>query len=273
MRITTALLGRGLAALFVLSLVPARPALAQMGQTDDDWCRQTSSGDRASYCEVREASVVGLPSLVDVDGGQNGGISVEAWDRQEVVVRTRIVGMADTEAEARQVATDVRVTTDNGRMRAEGPSRGGGRSWSVSWRVSVPREMPLRLNAHNGGISVAGVHADIDIETRNGGLHLTDLGGHVRAETRNGGVTVALSGARWDGDLLDVETTNGGVHVTLPEGYAAHLETGTTNGGIRVDFPITVQGRINRNISADLNGGGPTIRVMTRNGGVRIERR
>ncbi len=273
MRITTALLGRGLAALFVLSLTPARPALAQVAQTDDEWCRQAYGGDQASYCEVREASVAGLPARVDVDGGQNGGISVEAWDRQEVVVRTRIVGVADTDVEARQMATDVRVTTDGGRIRAEGPRKSGDRNWWVSWRVSVPREMPLRLNAYNGGISVTGVRSDIDVETHNGGLHMVDLGGHVRAETRNGGVTVSLSGARWDGDLLDVETTNGGVRVTLPDGYAAHLEAGTTNGGIRIDFPITVQGRINRNISTDLNGGGPTIRVMTRNGWVRIERR
>jgi len=273
MKTATGFLGRGLAALIVLSLTLAGPALAQVRQTDDDWCRQSYGGDRASYCEVREASVAGLPSRVDVDGAQNGGISVEAWDRQEVLVRARIVGVADTDAEARQIAADVRVTTDGGRVRADGPSRGNDRSWWVSWRVSVPRDMPLKLSTRNGGISVTGVHSDIDAETNNGGLHLTDLGGHVRAETRNGGVTVALSGTRWDGDLLDVETTNGGVHVMLPEGYAAHLEAGTTNGGIRVDFPITVQGRINRNISTDLNGGGPTIRVITRNGGVRIERR
>ena len=180
MRTTTALLGRGLAALLVLSLTPARPALAQVRRTDDDWCRRSYSGDRASYCEVREEPVAGLPT---------------------------------------------------------------------------------------------GVRSDMDLQTRNGGLHLTDLGGHVRAETRNGGVTVELTGQRWNGDLLDVETTNGGVRVALPVGYAAHLETGTTNGGIRVDFPITVQGRLNKNISADLNGGGPTIRVMTRNGSVRIEQR
>jgi len=269
----TAVLGRGLAALLVLSLTPARPALAQAAQTDDDWCRQSYSGRQASYCEVREESLPGLPSRVDVDGGQNGGIAVEAWDRPDVVVRARVVGVADTDAEARQVAADVRLATESGRIRAEGPSRSGDRNWWVSWRVSVPRSMPLKLTGHNGGVSVTGVHAAIDVETQNGGLHLTDLGGHVRAETRNGGVNVALSGTRWDGDLLDVETTNGGVHVAVPDGYAAHLETGTTNGGIRIDFPVTVQGRINRNISTDLNGGGPTIRVMTRNGGVRIERR
>ena len=130
MTTTTALLGRGLAALVVLSLTPGRPALAQAPQTDDDWCSRVSSDRQATFCEVREERLSGLPARVDVDGGQNGGVSVEAWDRPEVLVRVRIVGVADTDAEARQIAAEVGVTTDGGGVRANGPSRGGGRqSW------------------------------------------------------------------------------------------------------------------------------------------------
>jgi hypothetical protein len=59
----------------------------------------------------------------------------------------------------------------------------------------------------------------------------------------------------------------------IPEDYRARLETGTVNGGFRIDFPITIQGRITRRrITTDLNGGGPTIRAVTTNGGVVIRR-
>jgi hypothetical protein len=58
----------------------------------------------------------------------------------------------------------------------------------------------------------------------------------------------------------------------VPTGYSAHLETGTTNGSLRFDFPITVQGQLNRRLSVDLGDGGPTIRVVTTNGGVTIKR-
>ena len=165
------------------------------------------------------------------------------------------------------------VSTDGGRVRADGPARDRDEHWWVSWRVSVPRALALRLEATNGSISVAGVRSRIDLETTNGSLRLADLGGDVHGRTRNGSVRVDLSGRRWDGAGLTVETTNGSVRLAIPDAYAAHLEAGTRNGSVRIDFPITVQGRLNRDISTDLGGGGPPIRVTTRNGSVRVERK
>ena len=40
-----------------------------------------------------------------------------------------------------------------------------------------------------------------------------------------------------------------------------------------IDFPVTVQGRLDRQISADIGAGGPTIRVRTHNGGVRVTKK
>ena len=74
----------------------------------------------------------------------------------------------------------------------------------------------------------------------------------------------------WRGKGLDLETTNGGINLSIPREYNARLETGTTNGGMRIDFPVTVQGQIGRRIQTQLGAGGPLVRVMTTNGGVRI---
>jgi hypothetical protein len=60
--------------------------------------------------------------------------------------------------------------------------------------------------------------------------------------------------------------------MSVPENYSAHLETGTVNGHLSVDFPVTVQGRITRELAVNLGSGGPTVRAMTTNGGVRIKR-
>jgi DUF4097 and DUF4098 domain-containing protein YvlB len=83
---------------------------------------------------------------------------------------------------------------------------------------------------------------------------------------------VELTGDRWDGETLDVKTTNGGIVMTIPENYSAHLETGTVNGGLSIDFPVTVQGRITRELAVNLGSGGATVRATTTNGGVRIKR-
>ena len=44
------------------------------------------------------------------------------------------------------------------------------------------------------------------------------------------------------------------------------------NGNLSIDFPVTVQGRITRELAVNLGSGGPTIRAMTTNGGVRVKR-
>ncbi len=63
------------------------------------------------------------------------------------------------------------------------------------------------------------------------------------------------------------------MHVRIPEQYSARLETGTVNGGLNIDFPITVSGRVDRQITADLGAGGAPIRVRTHNGGVKISKK
>jgi DUF4097 and DUF4098 domain-containing protein YvlB len=152
---------------------------------------------------------------------------------------------------------------------------------SVSYDISVPRNTDLKLNAHNGGISIDSVEGRLGFETMNGGVSLRNVSGDVRGRTTNGGVHVALSGGSWQGSGLDVQTTNGGVSLVIPESYAANIETGTTNGGYRSDIPslnITTENvsgnmshrRRGGSIKTALNGGGAPIRLVTTNGGIRI---
>jgi hypothetical protein len=257
-----------------LFLVPGL-VLAQKIDTieDDDWCKRSKHDSYDGYrlCEVREFSVSDLDEL-EVEGGPNGGIAVEGWGREHVLVRARVTAHARTQERAADIMEDITVGIQDSEVRADGP-RTGRKSWySVSWHVYTPYEIDLDLDAHNGGISIFDVEGDIRFETVNGGVDLDGLAGDVKGETTNGGVNVRLTGDSWDGAGLDVETTNGGVTIIVPEGYNAELESRTTNGGIHVDFPIMVQGKIDRRLRTTLGAGGPTIRAETTNGGVHLER-
>ena len=145
----------------------------------------------------------------------------------------------------------------------------------MSYRINVPRRTDLDLNASNGGITISGVSGNLRFDTTNGGVRLADLGGRVNGRHANGGLTVDLSGDRWDGEGIDVETSNGGVTLAIPDNYNAELEARTINGGLRIDFPITIQGELSarRGITTTLGSGGPTVRVRTNNGGLKIGRR
>jgi len=277
-----------------VALSLAAPALAQTPQlravADEDWCNdEYSEHDRSRTCTVYEATwAAGAP--ISVDGRPNGGIQVQGWNRGEVRLRAKVVTMADDDAEARQIASQVRVQTGP-TIRAEGPSRmeGRHRSWRVSYKLDVPVNSALSLESTNGGIHLQNLEGDISFTTTNGGLHLKDVGGKVNGRTTNGGVHLELEGTEWRGEGLDLVTTNGGVHVQVPRGYNARLEVGTTNGRVHGDVAGVQssdedaengaddagvrRGRHDRrrkNVNVVLGSGGRLLRIRTTNGGVHV---
>lgn len=236
-------------------------------ECNDNW----DNGRLANHCEIQEQTIASTGTLA-VDARKNGGISVKGWDRNEVLVRSRVQASAPTQSEADDIAKQIRVQTGSGRIFAEGPAVREDHNWSVSYEVFVPRRSDVSLKTYNGGLTIADVTGHIEFTALNGGVVLRRVGGNVQGSTTNGGLVVELSGDRWDGETLDVRTTNGGIVMSVPENYSAHLETGTVNGNLSIDFPVTVQGRITRELAVNLGSGGATVRAMTTNGGVKIRR-
>jgi hypothetical protein len=210
--------------------------------------------------------------MISVDSGKNGGISVKGSDRNDVLVRARVESSGISRGDAEQLGKQIRIETGGSRIHSSGPEQKRDAWWSVTFEILVPHRSNLSLTAHNGGIAISDVNGRIDFNGLNGGVVLRRVGGKVHGSTTNGGLVVELNGSRWDGEELNVKTTNGGVVMSVPENYSARLETGTVNGHVSTDFPITVQGRITKELSMDLGSGGPTVRATTTNGGVRLKR-
>lgn len=259
----------------VLGLAGLAPVAAQQLAQSQDWCRdQRWDRDRYGVCEVRQYTLMSGAGTLSIDAAPNGGIQVTGGPRGDVLIEARVVATADSEARAREIASNVRIDAVSDKVSADGPKGLERREgWHVSYRVSVPTQTSLSLRSSNGGISVSDVEGRIEARTVNGGVKFTNLAGEVTGRTSNGGVDVDLSGATWVGAGLDVETSNGGVRIRIPEQYSARLEAGTVNGGFDIDFPLTVQGRIDREVAANLGAGGPLIRVRTNNGGLKVTKK
>lgn len=222
-------------------------------------------------CEVRE-STMPYAGQLNVDGRQNGGVTVKGWDRADILVRARVEGSGETDGDAKAIAAQVRVNASAGRVAAEGPSTSGpGNSWwSVSYEIFAPHNANLEIVANNGGIHLADLRGNIQFKTRNGGVHVARLGGAVKGVTVNGGIHVELTGSRWDGQGLDLESNNGGVHVEIPSNYSAEFEASTRNGGLHSDFGGVSKSE--KRIRTSLGSGGALVRVVTTNGGVHLGR-
>lgn len=241
-------------------------------RSDEGWCeREWRGGDQERRCVVLTAEVADAGRL-EVDGGMNGGVTVEGWGGDRVRVSARVWAQARSESRAQELVEEIRLRADDGRLSADGPDTDRREGWGVNWVVSVPHETDLDIDTHNGGISVTDVRGRMRFEAMNGGVHLERLAGDVEGRTTNGGLRIELEGERWQGEGLDVETFNGGVSVYVPEGYSAQFVTSTVNGGIDLDFPVTVRGRLGRRLDVALGDGGPMVRAVTTNGGVRVAR-
>src|SRR5262245_31181348 len=118
-----------------IALTASAPVTAQTdrGSRFMDNCRRNNWNDYAQVCEVRDYTIAGLRALV-VDGRANGGISVYGWDRSDIKVVALVQAQAESEAEANDIAREISISTNNGDIRALGPTRSRRHeSWSVSY--------------------------------------------------------------------------------------------------------------------------------------------
>jgi len=145
---------------------------------------------------------------------------------------------------------------------------------------------PLKANTGSGSIEATGLSGRVDLETGSGDIRADmHAAPDVKAQTGSGGirlrgVTGGLYAETGSGDI-DVEGqpgTNwkletGSGSITLDTGGRAKfsLDATTGSGSVHSDPPISTHGSLERHhISGDINGGGPTVRVETGSGDVRI---
>ena len=229
-------------------------------------------GHRGHACELRQTVLPFTNGLLSV-AGINGGIEVTGEDRRDIALEARVTAQDSNENDAVALLHRIQIETQ-GTIRATGPTTIGwsSQSWSVSYRLRVPRHLAAQLHTENGSIELTDLDGSINAETTNGPLNLANLAGTVHARTVNGGLDVRLAGNQWHGGGLDARSTNGGVSVKASEHYSAHLVADTVNGGISVDLPVAGEGHPRHHLDANLGQGGATLHLQTVNGGIEIEK-
>jgi DUF4097 and DUF4098 domain-containing protein YvlB len=233
-------------------------------------------GSEARSCEIRE-STLGPSGSLQIEPGHNGRIVVKGWSQNSVRVRAVVETWAPSDAGARNLTSQVHVDAGGGLIRATGPEnngflQNGDEGWAVSFEVFAPWSTDLKLESHNGGITVSDIRGRITFQTHNGSINLARIAGDVSGETHNGAIQAELQGNTWEGRQLELSTYNGGITLSMPASYSASLQTETARGRVLSDFPVTLTGRIDSS-KRDFNigAGGPLIKVSTHNGAIRLK--
>lgn len=230
---------------------------------------------------------------------RNGGITVEAWDRNEVRVEAvkQVKGPSAEKAREAMKALRIEVQPSAGALRIltryprnEGDGffdwlSGSSVNMSVTYKIKAPRELVADLQSTNGGVRLVGTRGRAGLTTTNGGISVEDVEGDLRLRSTNGALTVTNAAGTLDGvttnggitaQLTEVDgdislrTTNGGVTLRLPESLRATVDVATSNGGIHSDLAVEGGEKTRRSLTGDINGGGSKVFVRSTNGGVRL---
>lgn len=293
-------------AVALLLALPAHDLVAQARQTtgrDLDWTGRVRDG-----ATVR---VLTFNGDVAVTGAAGDALEVQGRARGREEQRARVTfevlehadGVTICARTEWQRCTEGGVESVPGARRRNQPGAG-----AADLTVRLPRGAMLSASSGNGDVRVADAGRDVRASSGNGDVEVRGAGGAVRASTGNGPVTV--SGARGGvtassgNGRITVETSegpvkastgngsidvrmaslrgvedmefssgNGRVTVRLPADFAGRLDLGTGRGDAYSDFPITVQGRLQRSrLQGTVGSGGPTVRLRSGNGDVEVRR-
>ena len=140
------------------------------------------------------------------------------------------------------------------------------RNISIDYEIEAPAETYLEAGSGSGNITDEGVGINAKLSTGSGEIHATGLHGGFSAGTGSGNIKVGGTPASpWH-----LETGSGNVEFWAGNA-ALTLDAETGSGSIHTDKEMLTQGASGRHhITGKINGGGPTVRIETGSGDIRV---
>ncbi|HTW49390.1 MAG TPA: DUF4097 family beta strand repeat-containing protein [Acidobacteriaceae bacterium] len=163
--------------------------------------------------------------------------------------------------------TQLEANSGSGDLRLQdvgGPLKAGTGSGSIQASGATGI---VTLQTGSGDIR-ADLHAaqDVKAQTGSGGIHMQGVAGSLYAQTGSGDIEVAGQ------PTLGWKIHTGSGSVTLNTGSSRFtLDATTGSGDVHSDPPLTTHGSLERHhVQGDINGGGPTVQIVTGSGDIRI---
>lgn len=232
----------------------------------------------ADFKDVNKTVALHANGSVEIET-HKGSIRVSTWDRPEVDIQARIEAEPGTTVDRRRFdATEVRIDSspDSVRMKTYYPdfnwccSFEDGNNPEVRYTVRMPKTARLIIRDHRSNTEVAGLQGALDLTTQRGSAHIQGLGGALHLDTHRGDVQVEFSSFSANSSVTNYRGT---VDLSMPKGSRFDLQTNSgRRGSIETDFSVMTRAfsRRSESVHGAVNGGGPTLKIETERGEVRV---
>jgi len=235
----------------------------------------------------------------------SGDIHLTRGSANEVKIHARVHSQDANEAdEVQKIAANPPIEQSGNTVRIGAQHERRTNHISIDYDIEAPADAALQAESGSGNINDDGVGEGAKLETGSGNIMATGLEGGFKTETGSGNIAIENTG---EGDAkaetgsgrievkgvrgaLTAETGSGEIKaegtpsspwkleagsgsIELATGGAAvNLDASTGSGEIKTDRAVATEGSSDHHhIHAQLNGGGPEVRVETGSGDIRIE--
>lgn len=242
--------------------------------------------------ETRRFNYGGTVTLI---GAPRGAVTVEGWSRNEVELTAEIELKAETEADLDQLAkvntfvfdedlNHISILTVGTHDRAyikksakNFPKKLLNLPWKIDYRLRVPANTDLEINAGYGPVRLSGVEGAMRLTATESETALTLTGGTVSVTITAGNVLLAIPVRSWRGGGADIRVATGVLNVELPAGFSGDVDADILFSGKIVN---TYEGLVSREkpgitertVRGRAGAGGAFFKFTVGNGTVNLKR-
>lgn len=242
--------------------------------------------------ETRRFSYGGTVTLI---AAPRGAVTVEGWTRNEVELTADIELKGPTEADLDQLAkvnsfvfdedlNHLSVLTTGTHDRAymkrsakNFPKKLLNMPWKIDYRLRVPVNTDLEVNAGHGTVKLSGVEGALRLSATESDTALSLTGGVVSTTVTAGSITLSIPARSWRGAGADVRIASGTINVDLQPGFSGDIDAEVLRTGKIVNTYEGLASRekpgiTERTVRARAGAGGAYFKFTVGDGTVNIRR-
>jgi len=243
----------------------------------------------------RESHRFNYGGTVTLVAAPRGSVTVEGWSRNEVELTANIELKGPTEADLDQLAAVNNFVFDEDmnhlsilttgthdrdymkRTAKNFPKKLLNMPWKIDYRLRVPINTDLEVNAGHGEVKLSGVEGALRISATESDTALTLTGGTISTTVTAGSITLSIPARSWRGSGADIRIASGTINVDLQPGFSGDIDAEVLRTGKIVSTYEGLASRekpgiTERTVRARAGAGGAFFRFTVGDGMVNIRK-
>ncbi|HKU78051.1 MAG TPA: hypothetical protein VJR02_29315 [Pyrinomonadaceae bacterium] len=243
----------------------------------------------------RETVRFSYGGTVTLIAAPRGSVTIEGWQRNEVELTANIELKGPTEADLDQLAKvntfvfdedlnhiSILTTGTHDRVFMKKAAKNFPKKllnlpWKIDYRLRVPVNTDLEVNAGHGEVKLSGVEGGMRITATESDTALTLTGGTVQTTVTAGSITFVIPARTWRGAGADIRIASGTINVDLQPGFSGDIDADILRTGKIVNTfeGLTSRekpGLTERTVRARAGAGGASFKFTVGDGTVNIRK-